>query len=426
MTERFQGERTRKSLQASRMLTDYQKQYYGRMTERVRQGEPLIWTNVGSLQELMHAMDLPVLFNVNWSAILAAKQRSAHYLNVVNDRGYFRDLCRYCVSPLGYFFENRPELAPWGGVPKPAAIVVEVNCDPIIRVFELMALELGIPIYIWDHTMPEAPPPRDCWADVETIEKENYREGWRLDYAVQEAEGLIAFLETISGKALSHAALRRAVELSNEQYEYIGRVLELTKRRPSPIRVGDHWANCISTQFFRGHEFGLAHAKRLYEEVRWRADEGVAGYDNERIRLMHLWAPNWFSPGFYDSFEEKYGAVFVWTPYFEITQQWIRRDLSDPLRALASRYVAYTEIGTLPPWTTYWIPDLTAEYGIDGVLYQHAESCRMLSGPKLLCLEAIRRAGVPTLNIGSDYVDDRDWDDAKMKAQVGSFIETLL
>lgn len=51
-------------------MTNYQKQYYGRMTERVRQGEPLIWTNVGALQELMHAIDLPTLFNVNWSAIL--------------------------------------------------------------------------------------------------------------------------------------------------------------------------------------------------------------------------------------------------------------------------------------------------------------------------------------------------------------------
>jgi len=50
----------------------------------------------------------------------------------------------------------------------------------------------------------------------------------------------------------------------------------------------------------------------------------------------------------------------------------------------------------------------------------------MLSGPKLLCIEGIRRTGVPTLSIGSDYVDGRDWDDAKMKAQVANFIETLL
>ena len=426
MSEGFKGERTKKSLEASRVMTNYQKQYYGRMTERVRQGEPLIWTNVGALQELMHAIDLPTLFNVNWSAILAAKQMSAHYLGKVNERGYFRDLCRYCVSPLGYFFEDRPELAPWGGVPKPSAIVVEVNCDPIIRVFELMARELRIPIYIWDHTMPSMPPPANCWETIDSIGKETYRESWRLDYAVKETEGLIAFLETISGKSLSEAKLRRALEMSNEQYEYVGKVLELTKRKPSPIRVGDHWANMISTQFLRGHELGLDHARRLYEEVKWRVDNGIAGYDNEKIRLMHLWVPNWFSPGFYDSFEEKYGAVFVWTPYLEITQQWIRRDLSDPLRALASRYMAYTEIGTLPPWTTYWIPELTKEYDIDGVLYQHADSCRMLSGPKLLCIEGIRRAGVPTLNIGSDYVDDRDWDDAKLKAQVANFIETLL
>ncbi len=50
----------------------------------------------------------------------------------------------------------------------------------------------------------------------------------------------------------------------------------------------------------------------------------------------------------------------------------------------------------------------------------------MLSGPKLLCIEGILRAGVLTLAIGSDYVDAPDWDDAKLKAQVANFIETLL
>lgn len=44
----------------------------------------------------------------------------------------------------------------------------------------------------------------------------------------------------------------------------------------------------------------------------------------------------------------------------------------------------------------------------------------------LLTIRALEEIGIPTLHIVSDMVDVRDWDDAKMKAQVGSFIETLL
>ena len=51
----FKGERSRKFLKASKTATDYQKQYYEEVADRANQGEPVIWTNVGIPQEIMHA-----------------------------------------------------------------------------------------------------------------------------------------------------------------------------------------------------------------------------------------------------------------------------------------------------------------------------------------------------------------------------------
>jgi benzoyl-CoA reductase/2-hydroxyglutaryl-CoA dehydratase subunit BcrC/BadD/HgdB len=396
------------------------------VVQRARQGEPFIWTNVGIPMEIMFAMDIPILFNLNWSALLSAKQMGERYLNVLNGRGYFRDLCRYCSLPLGYFFDNKPEEGPWGGLPKPAAVIAEAADNPAVRIYELMARELNVPLYIYDHTMPSGPPDASFGKTVESMEAESYRDGWRVDYAVKETESLISFLENLTGKTLSEARLREVMERSNEQFRLIGKVLELIKATPCPMGMGDHIANLISTQFYRGHEFGLAQARLLYEEVKERVDKGIAAYKSERIRLMHLGVPNWFTPGFYDSFEERYGAVFVWMGYLPVTQQLIRSDLTDPVRALASRYVGYTEMGLLPPWFIYWFLHYAKEFKVDGLVYQNAESCRLLSGPKRLFFEALKREGIPYVELESDYVDIRDWDDAKMKAQMTNFVETLL
>ena len=420
------GLRSKKHLNASKMLIEHQKKQYEEIRERAKQGEAVIWSNVGNPMEIHYAMDIPTIFNLHWSALIAAKQMSGHYLNVINERGYFRDLCRYCAMPLGYFMENKPETAPWGGLPKPTALVVEAADDPIIRCWELMARELGVPLYIWDHTMPSAPPPA-TWCDTpDDVGVESNREPWRVDYAVKETEGLIAFLETHTGKSFSEAKLRRAMEMSNEQFEYIGKVLDLTATKPAPISIGDHMANLISTQFYRGSEFGLLHAKALYEETKERVEKGLAACKNERIRLMQMVVPTWFSPGFFNAFEDKYGAVFIWIVYFSITQQLIRRDLSDPLRALASRYVGYTEMGLLPPWWPQWVVHNAKKYKIDAAIYQVAESCRLLSGPMKLAVKALADAGIPTLEIRSDFVDDRDWDEQKMIETVSTFVESLL
>jgi benzoyl-CoA reductase/2-hydroxyglutaryl-CoA dehydratase subunit BcrC/BadD/HgdB len=421
----FKGEKSKKSLDSTQLITQFQKRQYAEVKERAAQGEPVIWTNVGVPMEILHAMDIPTLFNLHWSALLAAKQKASHYLNVINERGYFRDLCRYCAMPLGYFFENKPEEAPWGGLPKPTAIAVEASDNPIVRIYELMARELNVPFYVWDHTMPSEPPRGNFCNTVEDIEAESYREPWRVDYAVKETEGFLNFIETHSGRQLSQTKLREVMERSNLQFDYIGKTLELCNTVPCPLDMGDHLANLISTQFLRGHEVGLEQAKRIYEETKERVDKGFAACDNEKLRLMHVVVPNWFTPGFYDSFQEEYGAVFTWVTYLPITQQLIRRDLRDPMRALAARYVGYTEMGLLPPWWGQWVVHNAKANKIDGVVYQVAESCRLLSGPMRLTAMALEAEGIPTFELSSDYVDDREWDDQRWKDRLASWIETL-
>jgi benzoyl-CoA reductase/2-hydroxyglutaryl-CoA dehydratase subunit BcrC/BadD/HgdB len=185
-------------------------------------------------------------------------------------------------------------------------------------------------------------------------------------------------------------------------------------------------ANLIATQFFRGHPFGLEQAERLYTEVKERVDNGLAACENERVRLMYMLVPNWFTPGFYNAFEEEYGAVFAWMGYTNIIpRQLTRPNTRDPVRALASRYVHYTEFSHPPFWNNM-IKAEAKKYKIDGCVYQIPESCKLLCASPMLTAADLEEIGIPTTFITVDMVDARDWDDAKVKAQVGSFIETLL
>jgi benzoyl-CoA reductase/2-hydroxyglutaryl-CoA dehydratase subunit BcrC/BadD/HgdB len=79
-----------------------------------------------------------------------------------------------------------------------------------------------------------------------------------------------------------------------------------------------------------------------------------------------------------------------------------------------------------PPWWPEMVVYEAKKFKIAGVLYQKIESCRLLSAPMLHTVRALEKIGVPTCQIEADMVDVRDWDDAKMKAQVSNFIETLL
>ncbi|OPY75783.1 MAG: R-phenyllactate dehydratase subunit alpha precursor [Syntrophorhabdus sp. PtaU1.Bin058] len=428
----LQSARTKKALASSLYALNFSKSYFHEAKERAKQGEPYILTNVGVPVEIMHAMDLLAYpQNLNFSALIAAKQMAPRYLNVLNERGYFRDLCRYCSLPLGCYWDPNQDDAPWGGMPKPTALVVEQGDDPIIRIWELMAKQFDVPLYIYYHTMIADPPPKGLWQKAfleknDIIEKYSYQEEWRLDYAIKETENLISFLETVTGRSLCSKKLKEVMDRSTEQFDYIAKAMELAAPAPAIMGMGDHMAHLIGTQFFRGHEFGLEVARMLYEELKERRQEGMAICDDERIRLMYLWVPNWFTPAFYDYFADKYGAVFCWLGYLPIiTHGLVRRNTSDPLKALASRYVHYGELGNTPWWTESHLAE-AKKWKIDGAVYPIAESCKFLCGPMLLTKRALEESGVPTLNIVSDMVDPRDWDEAKMIAIYSNFIETLI
>jgi benzoyl-CoA reductase/2-hydroxyglutaryl-CoA dehydratase subunit BcrC/BadD/HgdB len=103
----------------------------------------------------------------------------------------------------------------------------------------------------------------------------------------------------------------------------------------------------------------------------------------------------------------------------------MRTDLSDPMKVLASIYLDYGKPGMPPCWPEIHVEE-AKRWQIDGVVYPIAESCKFLCGPARFTTQALEENGFPTLQVVTDMVDVRDWDDDKMKAQYSNFIEMLL
>ncbi len=111
-------------------------QYVTTLRSRVIEtGEPFVVAQADTPHEIFHAMDIALITNQWWSAYISAKQLSQRYFKVLEQRGYPSNSCRYCSLGLACTLANDPRTAPWGGLPRPVALVARLTCDCIQQVF---------------------------------------------------------------------------------------------------------------------------------------------------------------------------------------------------------------------------------------------------------------------------------------------------
>jgi hypothetical protein len=416
--------RSRKDLQCTADALKYQRQFAAELKRRVvENGDPFVVAQADTPHELFHAMDIPLITNQWWSAYISAKQLSARYFKVLEDRGYPGNGCRYCSLGLACTLANDPTTAPWGGLPKPIALVARLTCDCIQHVFSQWASALGTEFFpleapAWTH--------KDAaWFEKSNDRWEEVYQADRIELLVAEMRDLIALLEKKTGRRFSEEKLNALMERINEQESYIAEAATLIgSARPCPVSIADQMPNTMIPQWHRGSDWAVAHAKRFRDEVAERVEAKVGVNPNERIRLMWIGAGLWHDPGFYNALEERLGAVFVWSMYMPFAgPQYIRALRGKPLHALASRICSMNEVLHLPPWMNGWMVSEAKRCGINAaVILVPPDSRLSQSGTKLTCL-SLEQAGVPTLAINADMVDSKGWNHGDMVNHVSDFLK---
>jgi benzoyl-CoA reductase subunit B len=407
-----------KQLQSSINSAAYQKEWFRNTRDKLRQGEPYVLAQADTPHEIFLTMDIPVIPVQWWSAIIAAKQLSPYYFDLMNEKGYARGLCRYCSLPLACTMDHNPEKAPWGGLPRPTLLLAELTCDSLAKIFELWAREYGCQFFPLEHTGSTLPNNR--WWEQIKANWDKIVEPRRLNLRIAEIEQIIRYMEITTGKEFRRARVLKVMEMVNQQEEYFIKVRDLiAQTKPCPVSLPDQFASTMNPQWHRGTSWGVQQAKAFYEEVKARVNRGEAVCRDEKYRLMWIGAGLWHNTAFYRYFEEKYGAVFVCSIYLSIAADGYARDIKgDPVAALASRHLDMGEYLRQPEW----LLKEAKLHDVSGAVMIISRSCIRDIGRRFIKL-AFEKAGIPLLTIYADVVDAREWDDEKIKADVSSFIE---
>jgi benzoyl-CoA reductase subunit B len=409
-TSTWIGEKGKKHLQIINEATALDKEYRNKMWEGLAKGEQFIF-GYGPL-ELFNSMGLYYVIPPAYGSIIAAKQMYSYYQGVLEKRGYSPSLSRYDSLVLGYAFDKKPEKAPYGGLPKPSAVIESNTETP--GLFELYAREFGCPLYFMDTVKNTKIPPRwwesEDWGDPDIVEQ------W-----VTEMEGCADFLESVTGKPYSETKLREYLERANETCDYYQKMADLAYTTiPSPISASDIYSEVSVFETHLGEEWALEHARKLYQEVKERVEKGQSVCPDERVRLIWSWPPLWFSLGFYNHWEESHGAVFLNWDYMARAGTHIIHDLRRPLKAQAlRRNLRYRNQG--PIAESEYAVYQAKKYKVDGVIIPISPS----GTRDLFIPEALEKEGIPVLKVVCEPFNSQDWDDDKMKALVTKFIESL-
>lgn len=421
-----------KKLAATKAASVYQKEWFAGLKKRVENGEDFGYLNADVPMEVLRAMDIPFVVNQWWAAICGAKRMTRKYFGLLKDAGYRDDLCSYCATAFAESLdpddhavddEGKP-LGPWGGLPDPTIAITRLTCDCQGKIFELFAKQHNASFYAMENTVARTVPLK--WFELAADNWEELYDKDRLDTAVEELQELIRFLEMKTGRMFDINKLEEVMELINEQEGWYKRLRDLIAEcHPVPVTVVDTINAVMQAQWQRGTRWAADHARSLYEEVRQLADQGIAAVPNEKYRLMWIGRGIWHDFSFYQRFEEKYGAVFIWTMYLAMgADAYIRNHVEeDPLRALAARYIGMEDFLHMPPWNSQWYLQQAEQNDIDGVVYMVPENCMQAVEGSYFIKKTLEDAGIPVLTFNADPVDPRKWNAQTMTGLVEDFIE---
>ena len=424
-----------KKLKATAAVSAYQKEWFAGLADRVKAGEDFAYLNADVPMEIFRAMDIPFVVNQWWAAICGAKRMTAKYYGLLNKAGYRDDLCSYCATALAESLdpddhavdENGKPLGPWGGLPHPTIAITRLTCDCQSKIFELFAKNHGASFYAMENTQPRKAPLN--WYEIVEDNWEDLYDTDRLDAAVEELKELIRFLEEKTGRMFDENKLIEVMNLINEQEMWYKKTRDLIAEcSPVPVTVVDTINAVMQAQWQRGTRWAADHAKSLYEEIKALADAGEAAVPNEKYRLMWIGRGIWHDFGFYQRFEQKYGAVFMWSMYLAMgADSYIRNHVEeDPLRALAARYIGMEDFLHMPPWNSSWFLQQARQNKIDGVVYMVPENCMQAVEGSYFIKKTLEDAGLPVLEFKADPVDARKWNAESMTTLVEDFIENRI
>ena len=386
-------------------------------------GKKVVYTFVpGNISELILSFGmLPVYPEIN--ALQAGmRKKSADYIRDAEQHGHSEDVCTYVKCDVGMMLNGN--IGPTGEkIPAPDLLLLSyTGCFTFLKWFEtLERLYPGVPVALL-HTP---------YQEAHKITPE------MTAYMVKQLkEEVIPKMEMVSGNKYDEEKLKSILRNSSKVEDYIIKIFETTKNRPSPIDAyfaGVYYIGPINSGF-RGTPEAVNYYAELYSEILLRVEKKLGPItpegemEEERFRLVVEGPPNWthfreFWKLFYDM-----GAVIVASSYTKVGGVYdmgFRVNPDKPLESLADYCMnCYTNLNLQQ--RTDLLSKCITDYHADGFLVNSIKSCNSFSAGQLMIMQQLERTlEIPIGFIESDLVDPRYFSYSNIKNRLESFFQML-
>jgi len=406
---------TTKALASTVEANRYQREWFATVRARAAAGEPFAVVNADAPQEIFQAMDIPYVVSQWWASLVAAERQTGRYLDVLRAHGLPDDSEQYNAVSLATALDPAGD-GPWGGLPRPTLVLGDASGDVTRKIFDLWPDTVFYPL----ESTAENDVPANWW-ELMPHRWEEAIGSARLDLLTAELANLVRFLESTTGRRFSQTRFREVLALVNEQEEYNREARDLIAATvPAPLSVVDAIPSVMMPQWHRGTTWGRDAARAFRDEVAERVRTGASACPGERLRLMWIGRGLWYDMAFYQRFQDRYGAVFVWSMYLAIAADGYLRYGGDPMRQLAARFAAFSDQLYTPPWSCEWYVKEARTHGIDGVVHLVSDDPR----GSYFTTRALERAGFPVIELRADNVDARGYSVDDVSATIGAWLES--
>lgn len=386
-------------------------------------GKKVCYTFVpGNVSELIRTFDmLPVYPEIN-ALQNAMRKKSSTYIKEAERNAHSEDVCTYVKCDVGMLLKGN--IGPTGQqLPPPDILLLSyTGCFTFMKWFETLKREYPNAKVVMIHTP--------------------YQENGEItpamvEYMVRQFKTeVIPQMEAVTGIPYDEAKLKSILALSREAEDWITKIFDTTKHKPSPIDAyfaGVYYIGPINIGF-RGTRQAVDYYKALYGEIRERIRLGLGPITpegemrEEKYRLVVEGPPNWtnfreFWKIFYDM-----GAVIVASSYTKVggvyDLGW-RHDPARPLESLSEYCMnCYTNLNI--PQRIDLLAKFIRDYEADGYITNSIKSCNSFSAGQLSMMREIEdRLEVPVGFIESDLVDPRYFSYSNIKNRLESYFQML-
>ncbi|MDH5733769.1 MAG: 2-hydroxyacyl-CoA dehydratase family protein [Candidatus Bathyarchaeota archaeon] len=385
--------------------------YYQNAHNAERDGKPIAYVASTFPVEILQAMDITPIWPENYASVCAARQVSVRLAEIAERRGYSRDLCSYARTTIGSILTTEKDILPEGGMPKPTFLVASTAaCDTHLKWFQVLSHHLKRPLYLLDS------PYNITGADAENLEP-HY-----IQQYMSQLEELITFLEKQTNTKLDKNRLRKIIELSDRTSNLWLEIQDYRRTIPAPMGARDAFSAVFFMLCIPATQTAVNFYEKLRDEVKERAKNGIGKIQNERHRLIWDNLPMWFNLKFFN-YLNNLGAVTVAETFSHVWTGSL--DPSKPLESLAKKYLPNFANCSVERRINL-ILNLAKDFHANGIILPTNWGCRMMSIGETIVKEVLyEKLGVPSLILNVDSSDWRNYNEAQVKNQIETFIETL-